>query len=156
MKVASSKHRGLLLLRESHRPRYGTCPRRVPGIMLKIRRGSNPLMTCLANSRSSRWFVVLVLISAFSLAVSVATRYGFSYPEPAGAVVSIGGHASPQPLRQRLMQSVVTCSCPALGWDLHQVPASYHRVVPAAPSLPGLLDEEGLYNRPPPFLQLVA
>lgn len=63
---------------------------------------------------------------------------------------------APEPGRQRLLQNAATWIPPVICSIVFQVPLSYSRIVPAGPHIPNLLLEENLYNRPPPFLQLLS
>jgi hypothetical protein len=119
----------------------------------EVRRAEMVQLTNSRNSRCHRWCVAVVLFAAISLAVSVATRYGFS-PATANrtATTTIQNHLSPDAGRQRLLKNAATWMPPVVSAMIFQAPAAYPRIAPAAPLIPSLFFEKNLYNRPPPFL----
>ena len=108
------------------------------------------------GSGIKRWWALMVLLAVCSLTVSVATRYTSAPADPIGATTTVRNHVAPEPGRQRLLQNAATWIPPLLCSFVFQAPLSYSRVVPDSPSVPNLLLEENLYNRPPPSFQLFA
>jgi|SRR5579872_6298182 len=108
----------------------------------------------LKKSGSRRWWAAIVLIAVFSLAVSVATRYGSVRTDSTTSITKVQKHVAPEPRRPRLLKTAATWMAPPASCVVLQVPTSYPRIAPAGPPIPGVLLEEKLYNRPPPSSQL--
>jgi predicted anti-sigma-YlaC factor YlaD len=95
------------------------------------------------RARVWRWALTSVVL--LSLVVTLVTRFEVTVSDTA----TVQSSAS-QATRQHMNQDAVRWSAPVLQITLLQAPTFYPRVSPAGPSLPTLLIEEHLYNRPPP------
>lgn len=142
----------------------GDC-RRLPSYICASRIESNMLgqyenlgfkmlrLTNLDDPRRRCFCAVLILFAVFTLTVRVATRYCFAFASSSAATTS-QEQFSPGPahqgITQRLTKTTPTWLTPVANVVTLQAPTSYPRVAPAGPSLPGLVLEESLYNRPPP------
>jgi hypothetical protein len=94
---------------------------------------------------------LLVFFLVCSLAVSVATRYT-SQSSSASSNTIVHKHSSPETSRQRLTKEVADWFPPLISAEALEAPASYPRIAPAGPPMPGTFFETNLYNRPPPAL----
>lgn len=97
--------------------------------------------------RSVSWSrLALVGVVTLSLFITLATRT-FHGTTPH----SIAVHSnSQQAMRQHMDRDAVRWVAPVAKVVVSQAPTFYPRVAPAGPSIPTLLLEENLYNRPPP------
>jgi len=98
--------------------------------------------------RASCAFVIL--LAAFALTVSVATRYCAPQGSSPYAVKTLHKHSSPEQARQRLTKNAVNWMPQVVQTGILQAPSSYPRIAPAGPPMPNVLLETSLYNRPPP------
>lgn len=92
----------------------------------------------------------VVLVAVFALTVSVATRYCAPQTSSAYASRTAHKHSSPEQIRQHLTKNAVTWMPQVAQTGIVQAQTFYPRIAPAGPPIPGLLQEESLYNRPPP------
>lgn len=107
-------------------------------------------LTNLETSRPKRLFTVIVVAAVCALAISVATRYGYSQGPSVSAVTQITNHASSEPSRPRLINSAVTWIPAVTGYTLLEAPTPYARVAPEAPPILTTFFDQSLSNRPPP------
>lgn len=101
--------------------------------------------------QGKRWWVAVVLIAVCSITVSVATRYCVPGKATDSKVTSVRNHLDTEPVRQRLLNNAASWMPPVVGSAILQQKKSIIRVVWIDPPAPGLLFEESLSNRPPPF-----
>jgi hypothetical protein len=102
---------------------------------------------------SGRCCAAVVLVSVCLLTIRVATRFSFAGVSPTQSVRTanlVQVHLTPERSRQRLIKDATTWKNPLVYSAAWQIPVLYGCIVPAGPSLPGLLILENLYNRPPP------
>ncbi len=92
------------------------------------------------------WRLAFVSVVMFSLVLTLATRT-FSGTTFHSIVVRSD---SPQAMRQHMDRDAVRWVAPVATITVAQVPVFSPRVILTGPSLPTLLLEENLYNRPPP------
>ena len=91
-----------------------------------------------------RWALVGVVVC--SLVLTLATRTFGATTSFSTTVQS----SSLQAVRQHMDRDAIRWAVPVATLAVAQAPTFYPRVAPAGPSLPTLLLEENLYNRPPP------
>jgi len=92
---------------------------------------------------------IIVFFAVTAVAVSVATRY-CSPQASSYAVKTLHKHSSPEQSRQRLNSSATNWMPQVLQAGILPAPPSYPRIPDLGPSLPSVLLEPSLYNRPPP------
>ena len=108
------------------------------------------------DQRRKKWCAVVVLVAAWSLTVSLATRYSTPWDASAPTVKIVQTHASPEAKRQRLAKDAFDWTPPVVCVSVLQAPSSYPRISPAGPPTPSLLFEESLYDRPPPSFEFLS
>jgi len=113
-------------------------------------------LTNVGGSKRMSWCGTIVVVTVYSLALSVATRYAWGHTTPDGKAASIQKNWSAPKSHQRLLKDAATWTPPEISCGPLEAPNFYPQVAPAAPPLPGLLFEKSLYNRPPPTLQSVS
>ena len=112
--------------------------------MLRLTNLENPRRRCLC--------ALVVLCAVCTLTIHVATRYCFTRGLPNSTVNTVQKDTSPRLGRQRMTKTAELWLAPLVLEALLDPPASYPRIAPAGPPLPGLVVENSLYNRPPPSL----
>ena len=92
------------------------------------------------------WRVAFVCVVMSSLVLSLATR---TFGGTASRSIVVQSN-SPQAMRQHMDRDAVRWAAPVAKLVVSQAPTFYPHVAPAGPTLPTLLLEENLFNRPPP------
>jgi hypothetical protein len=92
------------------------------------------------------WRRGLVTVVMLSLVLTLATRTFHSVLSHTTTVKS----GASQAIRQHLDRDAVRWTAPAATVTISQIPRFIPRATRVAPPLPVLLQEESLYNRPPP------
>jgi hypothetical protein len=113
-------------------------------------------LTNLNRSRGGRWCSVIVLLAVCSLTASVATRYCHYPSNDASATQTIQKLAPTHSQCQRLLKNAAVWLPPVVSSYVLEAPRSYRPIASAGPPIPSLFFEDGLYNRPPPFLLYFA
>jgi hypothetical protein len=108
------------------------------------------------DQRCKKWCAAVVLVAAWSLTVSLATRYSTPWDASAPTVKVVQTHTSPEAKRQRLAKDAFDWAPPVVCFSILLAPSSYPRVSPAGPPMPSLLFEESLYDRPPPSSEILS
>lgn len=93
------------------------------------------------------WRWALVSVVMLSLVAALATR---TFHDGTSSNSTTVQSSSLQAMRQHMDRDAVRWAAPVATLAVAQAPTFYPRVAPAGPSLPTLLLEENLYNRPPP------
>lgn len=106
-------------------------------------------MTSLDSSVCRGWLKAVVLLTVCALGISVATRYGTT-TKSAGPVVTVHKHFAAERGRQRLLKNATPWIPPVVVTSVLQDPASYPRIADTRTSVPVLVLDRNLYNRPPP------
>ena len=126
--------------------------------MVKAKLSKNMFaLTDTRRGRCARWCALVVLLAACSLAVSVATRYGFVEGATAKHATAKTPHreSSQGHTRQRLTKDASNWIPPVIAWLTLQAPTPYSRVACDPPVIPNPSFDSSLYYRPPPaFLPL--
>jgi len=104
------------------------------------------LDTSRLDHQRSGWCFLVVVLAAFALTASLATRTSVP-PDLHGTTAQ---SASAQATRQHLDGDAIQWVAPTPVLTALQAPSFYPRFSPAGPPLPNLLFDESLYNRPPP------
>lgn len=100
----------------------------------------------LASHRHPRWRVLVIVLAICGLTVSLATRtFRLTFPQTHTAQ-----SVSAQATRQHLNRDAATWVPPVPILTSQRAAAFYPRVAPGGPSLPSVLFDESLSNRPPP------
>jgi hypothetical protein len=102
------------------------------------------------SRRQTHWHILIVALAVCSLTVNVATRYSSSDLASVSIQKALHKHSSAWTSRQRLTKVASSWLRPVISSTPLQAPASYPRVAPAGPPIPGIFFETSLYNRPPP------
>ncbi len=92
------------------------------------------------------WCWLVILLAIAGLTCSLATRT-FRLSIPHGSTVQ---SSAGQAMRQHLDSDAAKWIPPVAVAVQIEAPSFYPKVAPAGPSLPGLLLDDPLYNRPPP------
>jgi hypothetical protein len=92
----------------------------------------------------------MVLVAVCALTVSVATRYTFSSGTTDKSATIAEKHQSWSPGLQHLLDNAATWIPPFVDTAIFHHPGSYRTVAKSGPTLPTVLLEKNLYNRPPP------
>jgi hypothetical protein len=96
--------------------------------------------------RYPSWRVFIVVLAICGLSVSLATRtFHLNFPQG----TTVNSHVE-QPMRQHLDRDAMQWMAPIPVFTVFAVPTFYLPVAPAVPSLPSVLFDESLSNRPPP------
>lgn len=138
----------LLRLASALPTRYGKC-----GAL------NNQGMLSLTNKKSgecARWCALVVLIAIFSLAISVATRYGSSHGPSTSTIKTSHRYSSQPPGRQRLTKDAANWVPPAINCVQLQAPARPARMPSVGSAVPNPSFASSLYYRPPPFSSLFS
>jgi hypothetical protein len=90
-----------------------------------------------------RWSLTSLVL--LSLMGTLATRFQVTVNDTATVQCTAS-----QSMRQHMNRDEVQWAAPILQLSLLEAPAYHPHVTPAVTSLPTLLIEENLYNRPPP------
>jgi hypothetical protein len=112
-------------------------------------------LTNFEDSRRKCWCAMVVLLAVSALTVSVATRYTFS-DGASDRTTILQKRSAPEPARQRLLKNAATWMPPVVCAAVRQLPRCYPRVALSGPPIPSMFFEQSLYNRPPPFLNLLS
>lgn len=110
-------------------------------------RMSRPVNFRLRESQHPRWLVLIIVLAICGLTVSLATRT-FRLAIPQTVKVQSGDF---QAVRQHLDRDAVPWAAPLPVLSTLPLPVFYPRFAPAGPPIPGVLFDESLSNRPPPF-----
>jgi hypothetical protein len=96
------------------------------------------------------WRILIIALAVCSLTVNVATRYSSCDLASVSIAKVLHKHSSPEKSRQRLTKVASSWLRPVTSSTPLQAPASYPRIAPAGPPIPGTFFEASLYDRPPP------
>lgn len=116
-------------------------------------------MLNLTNKRSgecARWCALVVLIAIFSLAISVATRYGSSEGSSTSTARTSHSYSSQPPGRQRLTKDAADWVPPVINCVELQAPSHPARMPSVGSTVPNPSFASSLYYRPPPFSLLFS
>lgn len=125
--------------------------------MVKKSSSEQPEMISLTNQQNGRcahWCALVTLIAVCSLAASVATRYSHVERVSTSATISVHGHSSHQPSRQRLTKDAAGWIPPVAVSTPLKAPSVHRQVALPGFLIPTLQFDSDLYNRPPPFQHL--
>jgi hypothetical protein len=98
----------------------------------------------------------MVLAIVCSLTVSLVTRYSTAWNASSSTVKTVRTHSNGEPKRQRLAKDAADWVAPAIYFVGLRPPIFYPRISAARPSIARLLLDDDLYNRPPPFSELLS
>jgi hypothetical protein len=99
-----------------------------------------------AKYRCPHWRFLIVVLAICGLTVSVATR---TFHLKILQCTTVTSHSAP-PMRQHLDRDAMRWVAPIPVFIVFEAPTFYLPMAPAAPSLPSVLFDESLSNRPPP------
>lgn len=100
------------------------------------------------------WCTLIVLVSVCALTVSVATRYSVSPSVQNSTIVQ--KNTAWTPGLQHLLNNAATWIPPVIYTAIYQDRGTYIQHVQPAPTVPSVLLEKNLYNRPPPSVFLFS
>jgi hypothetical protein len=115
-----------------------------------------PKRTYFDDRRRHHWSAVMVLAIVCSLTVSVVTRYSTAWNASSSTVKTVQTHSNEEPKRQRLAKDAADWIAPAIYFAGLRPPIFCPRISAARPSIAKFLLDDGLYNRPPPFPELLS